>query len=843
MFNPVLVRRVCKSYLVIFFCFVWGIARQQPKAAADTFSQKVLPIFERNCLVCHGAKIQRGRLDLRNQEAILRGGSRGAVVIPGNAEKSLLYQFITHKQEPGMPMGMDKLSDADIAVIAAWISKLTPQATTAIAESTPIRAQGSPITDKDKQFWSFQKLAIVKPPGVKNRAWVRNAIDAFVLKKLEANQLAPAAPAEPRVLLRRVYLDLTGLPPSPEEVEAFAKNPTEAAYQKVIEKLLASPHYGERWGRHWLDLARYADSGGYEFDVDRPNAWRYRDYVIKAFNDDKPYDQFIREQLANDQLNPNSVEAIIPTGFCRNGPTVDNADNEETRMDELDDMVTTTSSVFLGLTVGCARCHDHKYDPIPQRDYYRMQAVFFPFQKADKPFAEQTEIDASKIRNKEIDGQIKPFRDKIAAIEKPVREKLLAEKVEFHVRLTESSTGFGEKTREQYREETAKRFARDVELQPEEIDALLTAEQLQARKELQSEISKINRSRPKPLPAVMGVTDKKNPGKAYLLKRGDWRTKGEEVQPGFPAVLAGGTDIASDNRRQQLAEWIARAENPLTARVAVNRIWQYHFGKGIVKTPSDFGATGDRPSHPELLDWLANEFIKRGWSWKAMHRLIVTSNTYRQASRFDKRVAAKDAENRLLWRMNPHRLEAEALRDSILTISNKLNPTMGGPGIYPRIDPDVVNTGSRPRWPLDAQDNQETWRRSVYIYVKRSVLLPLIEVFDCPVTTVSQPVRAASTVSPQALALMNNEFVLQQAGFFAERVNREAGAELGAQIARAFQIALNRLPTQKERQWSEAFIKSQTEGYTKRGDEKPQEVAMRDFCHALINLNEFLYVD
>jgi mono/diheme cytochrome c family protein len=843
MLNAMLAKRLFKAWAIVFFSFVWGYSLQPPQAATDTFTEKVLPIFTRNCLACHGTKIQRGRLDLRNQSAILRGGSRGPVIIAGNAEKSLLYQFITHKQEPGMPLGMDKLPEAEIAIIADWINQLAPSPAASTTEGTAIRPQGTPITDKDKQFWSFRKLAVSKPPAVKNRAWVRNPIDAFVLEKLEANGLTPAPPAAPRVLLRRAYLDLTGLPPSPEAVEAFAKNPSEAAYQGVIEKLLTSPHYGERWGRHWLDLARYADSGGYEFDVDRPNAWRYRDYVIKAFNDDEPYDQFIREQLANDQLHPDSTEALIPTGFCRNGPTVDNASNEETRMDELDDMVTTTSAVFLGLTVGCARCHDHKYDPLPQRDYYRMQAVFFPFQKADKPFATQADIEARKLRNKEIDAQAKPYWDQVVAIEKPARERLLAEKVDFHVRLTEGSTGFGKLTREEYRAETARRFAKDVQVQIEEIDALLTAEQIQAREKLRNEIAKIDRQRPQPLPAVMGITDKKDPGKAYLLKRGDWRTKGEEVQPGFPAILAGGADIAPANRRRQLAEWIASRENPLTPRVAVNRIWQYHFGKGIVKTPSDFGATGDRPSHPELLDWLAGEFLKRGWSWKAMHRLILTSNTYRQASRFDQVAAAKDTDNRLLWRMNPHRLEAELLRDSILTVSGKLNPAMGGPGIYPRISPDIINTGSRPRWPLDAKDNSETWRRSIYIYVKRSVLVPLMEVFDCPVTTVSQPVRAVSTVSPQALALMNNDFVLQQAGYFAERIKREAGVEANGQITRAFKIALNRLPTADEVRWSQQFIQSQTAGYKDRGDEKAQESAMRDFCHAIINLNEFLYVD
>jgi hypothetical protein len=333
------------------------------------------------------------------------------------------------------------------------------------------------------------------------------------------------------------------------------------------------------------------------------------------------------------------------------------------------------------------------------------------------------------------------------------------------------------------------------------------------------------------------------PLKAHLLKRGDYRNKGEEVEPGFPTVLAGGADVAAPGARKQLAEWIVSNENPLTRRVAVNRIWQYHFGKGIVRTPSDFGATGDRPSHPELLDWLAAEFMARGWSWKALHRLILTSNTYRQASRFDEKAAAKDPENRLFWRMNPHRLEAEVIRDSILSLSGNLNPEMGGPGIYPRIDSSVIASGSRPRWPLEVKEGAKEWRRSVYIFVKRSVLVPLIEVFDCPVTVVASPVRSVSTVSPQALALLNNEFVLQQSQYFAERVKREAGADLRAQISRAFQIALSRRPSVKETQWATEFIASQTEGYRQRNQEKPDEAALRDFCHALINLNEFLYVD
>jgi mono/diheme cytochrome c family protein len=844
-----LLKNICKLAIVISVSGALTLVSQSRSAAAnqaDFFKEKVAPIFEKNCVMCHGASVQRSGLDLRGEAAILKGGGRGPAIVAGNAEKSLLYRVIAHKEEPAMPLGMDKLSEADIAVVAQWINGLAPTAAAA-PETIPVRQPGYDITAKDRQFWSFVKPVRPAPPAVKNRRWARNEIDAFVLAKLEQDGLTPNRPATPRELLRRVYFDLTGLPPSPEETREFLRNPSDAAYEKVIDRLLASPHYGERWGRHWLDLARYADSGGYEFDYDRPHAWRYRDYVIKSFNEDLPYNRFILEQLAADQLDGVDVaanpQALIPTGFVRSGPTVDNADNEETRTDELDDMVTTTSSVFLGLTVGCARCHDHKYDPIPQRDYYRMQAIFFPFQKTERVLVSKEEEAVYKTRNKEIDELVKPYRQKIAAIEKPVREKLLAEKVEFHVRLAENSSGFEGKTKEQYREETAKRFGKDVNIQPEEIEALLSSEDLKARKDLQTEVEKINKTRPKLLPAAMGVTDKDDPEKAYLLKRGDWRNKGEEVQPGPPQVLAGLANFDPKNRRRQLAEWIASADNPLTARVAVNRIWQYHFGKGIVKTPSDFGATGDHPSHPELLDWLATEFVKRGWSWKSTHRLILLSNTYRQSSQFNEQSAAKDPENRLLWRMNPRRLEAEPLRDSILAVSGKLNPEMYGPGIYPRIDPDVINTGSRPRWPLDAQDNHATWRRSVYIFVKRSVLLPLIEVFDCPATVVSGPVRAVSTVSPQALALMNNEFILQQSGFFAERVVKAAGRDKRAQVDQAFQIALDRPPTAKEAEWALSFLKAQAEGYAQRKDEKPETSALRDFCHALFNLNEFVYVD
>ncbi|MBK9315264.1 MAG: DUF1549 domain-containing protein [Acidobacteria bacterium] len=819
-------------------------AAQQDPQPSELFKQKVSGIFETNCLMCHGARVQRSGLDLRTEEAILKGGVRGPAVIPGKPDQSLLYKLIKHQAEPEMPMGMDKLSETDAVVIRKWIEALPAVGMTIAAETTtPVRQPGHSITDQDRSFWSFVKPVTQAIPKVNDRKWVRNEIDSFILSRLEENGLQPAPEADPRTLLRRVYFDLTGLPPSPSEMGEFLSNPSDEAYRQVVEKLLASPRYGERWGRHWLDLARYADSGGYEFDVDRPNAWRYRDYVIRSFNEDKPYDWFIREQLANDQYNPGDAEALIATGFCRNGPTVDNADNEETRMDELDDMVATTSSVFLGLTVGCARCHDHKYDPIPQRDYYRMQAVFFPFEKADRVLASKDEVDAFKAKQKEIDALIRPYRTKIAAIEKPVRERLLAEKVDFHLKLAQSTGSLEGRSVEEFREETAKRFAKDVNLQAEEIEALLSPEDLRARKEIQKEIERINATRSAALPAVMGITDKAQPGQAHLLVRGNWRQKGDAVGPGYPALFSNGADLDPVNRRRQLAEWIVNPDNPLTARVAVNRIWQYHFGKGLVRTPSDFGATGDRPSHPELLNWLAVEFVRRGWSWKQMHRLILFSNSYRQSGAFNKAASAKDPENKLVWRFSPRRLEAESIRDTILAVSGKLNLQMFGPGIYPRIDPDVVNTGSRPRWPLDAKEGPDVWRRSIYIFVKRSVLVPLIEVYDCPVTTVSAPSRPVSTVSPQALALMNNEFVLEQAGYFAERVVAEAGANRDRQVETAWRLAFGRRPGAREMIWSKSFLQSQIDGYVKRNDAHARRSALRDFCHALFNANEFIYVD
>ena len=850
-----------------FGAFSPSVAKPFQGTVDAVFQESVFPVFDRNCLVCHGGSVQRAGLDLRSRQSVLRGGANGPVLRPGNAQQSLLYQLITHQKEPAMPMG-GKLGRDEVSAVAAWINGLSPHE--ALPEtgkhSASIREPGSPVTEQDRQFWSFLKPLRPVVPQTKTRNWGRNEIDAFVLQTLERKGLKPAPPAKSATLLRRAYFDLIGLPPSPEELEAFLNDRSPEAFDRVVDRLLASPHYGERWGRHWLDLARYADSGGFEFDVDRPHAWRYRDYVIRSFNEDKPYDRFIQEQLAGDELQPASPETWVSTGFCRNGPTVDNANNEQTRVDELDDIVSTTSSVFMGLTVGCARCHDHKYDPFPQKDYYRLQAIFLSSQKTERLLGTENEQAAVKLRNQEIDKEIAPFKEKIALIEKPVRKSLLDEKVERFTRLSQQAGALASQDTSEYQKELAARFERDVKLQPEEIEAGLSPADRQARQALMKEIEKLNRTRPKPPAAVMAITNiEGKPPQGFLLKRGDYRQKGEAVSPGFLSVLTpAATGVAapanepSSGSRLRLAQWLTDPNHPLTARVAVNRIWQYHFGKGLVGTASDFGVNGERPSHPELLDWLATELIARRWSLKSMHRLLMTSSAYRQSSRWDPEAAKVDPENRLLWRFSPRRIEAENVRDSILVASGSLNREMGGAGIYPRIDRAVIGTGSTNKWPVDVEEGPATWRRSIYIFQKRSVVLPLLEVFDCPDSTVSSPSRSASTIAPQALALLNNSFVLEQSRRFARRVVEEAGGTPVDRTHRAFKIALGRRATEQELAWSVDFLGKQALAYaqnTQRSSpqggsgiavtvtEAASLQALADLCHAMFNLNEFLYLE
>jgi len=634
----------------------------------------------------------------------------------------------------------------------------------------------TPSLEAGRKHWAFQPLTKAPIPAVKDAAWARNDVDRFILSALEAKGLRPSPEADRHTLIRRVTFDLIGLPPTPEEVEAFVQDKSPQAWERVVDRLLASPHYGERWGRHWLDLARYADSSGFHNDLDRPHAWRYRDYVIRSFNEDKPYARFIAEQLAGDEVPGADEETLVATGFCRNGPSnEDNMGNnkEQYRLDELDDVIATTSTVFLGLTVGCARCHDHKTDPILSADYYSLLAVFNGTEKRGVP--------------KESDE-----KDKAKA---PVKLQALVE------------------------------------------------------------------------------TKAKVPP-TYLLRRGSLQNKGPEVPPAVPLVLVSNPlrfpqpepDAKSSGRRRTLAEWIAAPENPLTWRVLANRIWQHHFGRGLVATPSNFGFKGEHPTHPELLDFLAARLIAEGGRWKPLHKLLLMSATYRQSSSpYALRVthyepvkrkdvtrkegvpdpSALDPDNTLHWRANLQRLSAESLRDSILAVSGKLNPQPGGPGIKPRIRADLLPASQRNKWPALAAEGPAQWRRSVYIYVKRQLLMPMMELFDAPTTTDSCAERMQSVVPTQALVLMNDEFVEDHAGFLAQRAAAGADGDLPKAIERMHQLALARVPMSERLKQATAFVAARELAYEKEAGAKepPRQRALADLAHVLFNSSEFIYIE
>jgi hypothetical protein len=628
------------------------------------------------------------------------------------------------------------------------------------------------ITAEDRRHWAFQPIKPPPVPQVKNTTWARNPIDGFVLAKLEEQGLQPAAEAAVPALVRRLYLDLTGLPPTPEQCVALCDDLTRSprGLEQLIDNLLADPAHGERWARHWLDLVRYADSNGYERDAAKPFAWRYRDYVIRSFNSDKPFDRFVLEQLAGDELASGEVnaETLVATGYYRLGPWDDEpADPKQDRCDQLDDIVSTTSEVFLGLTLGCARCHNHKFEPLTMHDYYRMVAIFAPL---ERPMKGRTELTLP------IDPQPKAGADP-------------------------------RKLQQGY-------FLRETSPTP---------------------------------PA------------SHLLQRGQAATPGPEVGPGVPAVTVGSqpqfpAPSATDKsslRRRTLARWLTDHNNPLTARVIVNRVWQYHFGAGLVRTPSDFGTMGEPPTHPELLDWLACWFIEHGASLKALNRLIVTSRTYRISTRTDPRYVALDQENRLIERMPYRRLEVEVIRDAMLAASGELNRQMYGPSMYPSVSKAALAGSSDPDRIWKASDRVSAARRTIYAFVKRSLIVPMLEVLDFCDTSRSAARRNITSVPTQALSLLNGDFVNDQARHFASRLERDAGRDPAAQIERAYRLTLCRAPRAAELLAMAAFLtresQAQLEDAAKSGSPlTPAEArheALVQLGRVIFNLNEFVYPD
>jgi hypothetical protein len=677
-----------------------------------------------------------------------------------------------------------------------------------------------------REHWAWKQPARPAPPTVKDTPWARNPIDVFILARLEAAGLRPAPEAAREQLIRRVTLDLTGLPPTPEEVDAFVGDRSADAWEKVVDRLLASPHYGERWGRHWLDLARFAESNGYEFDEVRPDAWRFRDYVIAAFNDDRPYDRFIREQLAGDELYPGDAAALVATGFNVLGPDMtDSSDQAQRRQNTLNDMTDTAGLVFLALTVGCARCHDHKFEPIPQADYYRLQAFFTPASfRRDLPIATAAQREQYRVALKEYTALVKPIQDEMAGIEEPYRKQLYAERL---ARLSDEARA-AHKTPEAQRttaqKELVEKTTRLLGVPQQSVLEAMNAADRARHQKLQERLSQFDGRKPAPLPVAMGLQDGDGPApKTFVLERGELSHPGGEVQPGFPVILQReGQAVAAGttSRRAALATWIASPDNPLTARVLVNRLWQHHFGRGIVATPSDFGIRGRPPTHPELLDWLATEFVRSGWSIKHVHRIMLTSAAYRQSSAASAAALAKDPENELFSRMNRQRLEGEIIRDSLLAISERLNRAMGGPGVFP-----PAPAGTK-EWTVSAAPGDHV-RRSVYIFARRNVRFPFLEAFDLPDSNLSCPKRERSTTAPQALALLNNADVVEAAKALAARIGREVQSEEG-RVTLAYRLVLGRRPSAEESRLAREFL---------------ADAPLSELCRALFNVNEFVYVD
>jgi hypothetical protein len=776
-----------------------AVAAPLDRKDVEFFESKVRPILSAKCDRCHSAKAEkiRGGLLLDSRQGWSRGGDSGPAIVPGDPKKSLLIRAIGY-QDPDLEMPPSgKLSQESIEILNDWIRRGAPDPREPSNSSTAGAQPRRIDIENGRNHWAFRRLQVVEPPKVKDAAWCRNPIDRFVLARLEAKGLTPNRPVTPNRFLRRLSLDLTGLPPTEAELDSFLQDDQPGRESRAVARLLADPSHGERWGRHWLDLARFAESHGFEHDTDRPTAYPYRDFVIDAINKDLPYDTFVRWQIAGDELAPENVQALRATGFLACGVhstqiTANQAEKE--RYDELDDIVATIGTSFLGLTIGCARCHDHKYDPIPQRDYYRMAANF-----------------TTTVRSEPIlPDPISP-KSSIASARRLIPSEMLASGV------WTQPFGF-------YSTLAVAEFLRTRG--PGTVRTLISTEGLPALR--------LNTQGPDFYEST------------YLLKRGDPNQKQEVAEAGFlgvltrpgvgesnwrvPAPRAGGLSY----RRRALADWITDVDQgagTLLARVIVNRLWQHHFGRGLVATPSDFGTQAEPPTHPELLDWLAGKLIQEGWRLKPIHALIVESSTYHQEGRIDPAKLAIDPDNRFIWRQTSGRLEAEAIRDSMLAVSGVLDRRLFGPGTL---------------------DENQT-RRSIYFTVKRSRLIPMMLLFDAPDALQGLAVRTSTTIAPQSLLLMNSPVVRHWALALADRLvvtedtcdsPDAASLEIERLVVHAYRIALARDPATSDLEDAISFIESQRRGYEFEGkSHDARRLALADFCQALFALNEFIFND
>lgn len=979
-----LIPHIRLALLTLLLC---AAAHAQPGITAEQtafFEDEVRPVLQENCFKCHGGEDEiQGGLILTSRGGVVRGGDRGPVVNFEDPAKSILLDMISWRDENHQMPPPGKLQQWDIDALTEWVEQGIPWPGGETEPIEPPLPHG--LTRESPELWAFRPVRESAVPKVSDPAWSQNSIDAFIYAKLERAGLKPAPPASKRAIIRRVYYSVTGLPPSPAQVEAFVADESPEAYEKLVDQLLASPHYGEQWARHWLDLVRYADSNGYERDSDKPYIWRYRDYVIDAFNSDRPYDRFVKEQLAGDELDKANPESITATGYYYLGLWDDEpADPLQARYDGLDDIVDTTSRVFLGITMGCARCHGHKLDPIPQADYYRFLAFFQglkPMQRTTGngiltsilPPDEQREYERKVAEKRDAEFQLLREQNELLeefkaalARKKPellpdkdvghskleqlqykfyrsawdslpdfdlikpettgalehgyittapasrpddigfVFEGLLNVELEGDYAFTVDANGgyrllIAGKEVIAHREPKPRRdegtivlapglapfrleffvnegpprlwvgwaprnanFRKDLSRDPEKVIddgdlRKLVDEQgndLIGKKKSEriAELAKLRAEvRAREIPGKWAPSAKElgpEPGPTHILIRGNPHAPGRDVTPGYPRIFDAPSPTApspyaaedTSGRRRQLAEWIASPNNPLTARVMVNRIWQYHFGRGIVKSSNNFGVIGDDPTHPELLDWLAAEFVRSGWSIKHMHRLILTSQAYRMSSGTNEAAFAKDPANQLLWRFDMRRLTAEEIRDSMLAAGGTLNLAMHGAGVYPELPEEVVKTSSMNANLEDSgtwgkSTPEESARRSIYVHVKRSLLLPIMTDFDQADPQASCPVRFSTTQPTQALSLLNSQFAHEQAALLAERLRNEAGDD-ETRIRRGFELVTSRPATQHEIARGMQFSRELQEE-----DGLPENKAFERFCLLLLNLNEFVYLE
>jgi mono/diheme cytochrome c family protein len=829
------------SMIILAFIPFWSMAAESPtKFTAEQvafYEKQVKPILAANCLKCHGEepKKLRGGFNMLNRASVLKGGDTGPAVDAKEPAKSLLLEAITykHKEESYHMPPSGKMADEKIAILTKWIEQGLPWSADGLLEQKTDRHADE---GADKNYWAYQPLKR-EVPKVQNASWVKNPVDAFVLAKLEAKGLKPVAKASKAVLVRRAYYDLTGLPPTPAQVEKFVNDQSSNAWERLIDELLASPHYGEKWGRHWLDVVRYAETNGYERDGPKPYAWRYRDYVIRSFNADKPYDQFIKEQIAGDELPGASEKAdyIIATGYYRLGLWDDEpADRQQALFDGYDDYVTVTGQAFLAMTLNCARCHEHKGDGFPQADYYRLLAFFRDvrhYSEDRNPRSRSNLSDITPIeKRKQYEAELQERQAKI--------EELTKRMIEIEDLAIKKLSAEDQRASE----------GPDRHLVVKKVPMQLNPDQKKEYSKVKRDIDDLKR---KPVPSqefALSVSNcEVNPPQTFIQIRGNAGANGKPVNPGFPEVFglpepkfAEPTKTAkTSGRRTVLANWLASKQNPLTARVMMNRTWMYHFGKGIVPTPNDFGKLGEKPTHPELLDWLASEFQDGGWTLKRIHKLLMTSNTYQMSSTATETNLKADPANNFYWRFNMRRLQAEEVRDSILTVSGSLNLDMFGPSVYPKIPKEVLAGQSVPGsgWPTSPPELSN--RRSVYVGVKRSLQVPILITHDQADTDSSCPVRYTTTVPTQALGMLNSEFTNEQAAKFAERLRKEHPGDLAKQIELAIRLTTGRAPTTMEKKADLGFIK----GLQEKNKSLDEPAAMMRYALMLLNTNEFIYLD